>query len=96
MVGEYGKKPLAWLQRQFGNAAYNYRRPANRLANRHYYPCVLPAKSLLHMMYSHHPPSLNSYQKQHGIQAEQRKNQPTPSTPSTRAARLLLTAEGCA
>ena len=50
----------------------------------------------LHMMYSHHLPLLTSHQKQHGMQAEQRKNQPTPSTPSTRAARLLLTAEGCA
>ena len=52
--------------------------------------------SFLHMMYSHHLPSLSSYQKQHGMQAEQRKNQPTPSTPSTRAERLLLTADGCA
>jgi hypothetical protein len=51
---------------------------------------------LLHMMHSHYLPSLNSYQQQHGMQAEQRKNQPTPSTPSTRAERLLLTADGCA
>ena len=52
--------------------------------------------SFLQMMYSHRLPSLSSYQKQHGIQAEQRNNQPTPSTPSTRAERLLLTADGCA
>jgi hypothetical protein len=50
----------------------------------------------LQMMYSHYLPSLTKHQKQHGMQAEQRKNQPTPSTPSTRAERLLLTADGCA
>jgi hypothetical protein len=56
----------------------------------------VPELSLLQMMYSHHLPSLSSCQKPHGMQAEQLKNQPTPSTPSTRAERLLLTADGCA
>jgi len=41
-------------------------------------------------------PSLTAQKIPFGIRAEQLKNQPTPSTPSTRAERLLLTADGCA